>query len=163
MILAYLIFQRQKTADDTEAQRQSLILKGLGEVLDQVHSKVTDLAVQQASNAVSDSDAEEGTGVVDLWADVTPEHHGNEVYLSSPSGKKRRVFAVRDIPLAVIGALVSQWREQGRSGRWPLGALRGAFRAMGKGNHPWYLVFVPPSDNATPEIWKVKSADVVYR
>lgn len=155
VLLAYLIFRRQKRAADDESARQNKLLGRLEDVLRQVHAKVTDLAVQRANDAISDTDAEEGAGVDDLWADVTPERRGDEVYLNSPSGKRRRVLVPRDIPLAVVGALVAQWREQGLTGRWTLGALRGAFRAEGKGNHPWYLVFVPPHDDTAPQIWKV--------
>lgn len=154
VLLAYLIFRRQKQAAQVESHRQRQLLQRLQSVLTQVHEKVTDIAVRRANDSIPDSEAEEGKGIDDLWSDVTPERNQGEVYLSSPSGKKRRVFGTGEIPLAVISALVDQWRKQGLTGRWPLSALRGAFRAEGKGNHPWYLVFVPPNDE-TGVVWKV--------
>lgn len=155
VLFAYLIFRRQKRASGDESARQTELLRRLQAVLTQVHEKVTDLAVRRANDAISDTDAEEGAGVDDLWADVTPERRDDEVYLNSSSGRRRRVFVPRDIPLAVVGALVAQWRKQGLTGRRSLGALRGAFRAEGKGNHPWYLVFVPPNEDTVPQVWKV--------
>ncbi|MBD7996391.1 hypothetical protein H9639_13890 [Arthrobacter sp. Sa2CUA1] len=117
--------------------------------------KVSNLSIRQASDSVSDEDANEGSEEpVDLWAAFTPEEDQSEVYLTSPSGKRRRVFLPSAIPLAVVGALVRKWTEDGLTGRWTLGELRGAFRAEGKGNHPWYLVFVPPNDD-NPIVWKV--------
>lgn len=154
VLLAYLIFQRQKRSARVESQRQNELLGRLQDVLTQVHEKVTDIAVRRANASIPDTEAEEGKGVDDLWSDVTPERSQDEVYLSSPSGKRRRVFSTGEIPLAVLGALVNQWSKQGLTGRWSLGALRGAFRAEGKGNHPWYLVFVPPHDE-TGVVWKV--------
>ncbi|WP_147463455.1 hypothetical protein [Cellulomonas triticagri] len=155
VLLAYLIFRRQKRDADSASARQIDILSGLQEVMGQVHAKVTDLAMHRANEAISDSEAEEGAGLEDLWADVAPERSAGELYLTSPSGKRRRVFEPRDIPMAVVGALVGEWRRQGLSGKWPLGALRGAFRAEGKGNHPWYLILVPPHDEDNPRMWKV--------
>jgi hypothetical protein len=155
VLLAYLIFRRQKRASDDESARQTVLLGRLQDVLTQVHEKVTDLAVRRANDAIPDTEAEEGATADDLWADVTRERRDDEVYLRSPSGKRRRMFVPRDIPLAVVGALIAKWREQNLTGRWTLGTLRGAFRAEGKGNHPWYLVFMPPNDDTQPQIWKV--------
>lgn len=155
VLLAYLIFRRQKQASTLESARQTALLGQLRAVLAQVHDKVADLAVTRANAAITDVDDEEGIELDDLWADVTPERRGDDVYLKSPSGKTRRVFAPRDIPLAVIGALVTQWRSKGLTGKWTFGALRGAIRATGKGNHPWYLVFAPPNNEGVSEIWKV--------
>lgn len=154
VLLAYLIFRRQLRDSETTDRYQRKVLANLQQVLGGVDEKVTNLSVQQASDRVSDADAEQSTGTVDLWAKFTPESDDSEVYLNSPSGKRRRVYVPSAIPLAVIGALVKVWDEDGHTGRWTLGTLRGAFRAEGKGNHPWYLVFVPPSGE-TPILWKV--------
>lgn len=155
VLIAYLIFRRQ-SRDGHEASRyQTQVLADLRQVLDGVDRKLTDLSLQRASDSVSDADAEQSSGAEDLWAAFTPESDDRAVYLNSPSGKKRRVYVASDVPLAVVGALVKIWDQAGMTGRWTLGSLRGAFRAEGKGNHPWYLVLVPPGDEEQPVIWKV--------
>ncbi|UXM91112.1 hypothetical protein [Paenarthrobacter sp. JL.01a] len=154
VLLAYLIFRRQSREGKSIDRYQRLVLKDLQKLLTGVDEKVTNLALRRASDSISDADAEQTTGADDLWAAFTPESDESSVYLSSPSGKRRRVYTAENVPLAVIGALVKKWDEEGLTGRWTLGTLRGAFRAEGKGNHPWYLVFVPPGGD-TPIIWKV--------
>lgn len=155
VLLAFLIFRRQ-ARDGVKANRyQAKVLSELQLLLVDVDQKVNVLAVQQASDSVTDADAEQSSGAEDLWDAFKPETDDSAVYLNSPSGKKRRVYVPAAIPLAVISALVKTWDGQGLTGRWALGTLRGAFRAEGKGNHPWYLVFVPPGDDNRPRVWKV--------
>lgn len=162
VLIAFLIFRQQKR-EQVQAQRfqtsaqasQSKVLEDLGRVLDRVEQKV-DQTLESASSTVSDSEAEEGSGAADLWANVLPEGDGDVArYVVSRNGKRRRLFLPGAIPLAVIGALVKVWDEAELTGRWALSTLRGAFRAEGKGNHPWYLVFVAPSEESNPQIWKV--------
>lgn len=84
---------------------------------------------------------------------AAPEGAGDDPYVESRSSK-RRIYDRLEIPLSVVGALVGQWRLQGHTGRWDIGSLVGGFRSVGKGNHPWFLVFrVPGSDRV--EMWKV--------
>lgn len=154
VLLAYLIFRRQSREAEVSNAYQQEVLDDLQQLLTGVDEKVTNLAVRSASDSIPDADAEQSAGAEDLWAAFTPENDESAVYLNSPSGKKRRVYSATGVPLAVIGALVKKWDESGLTGRWTLGTLRGAFRAEGKGNHPWYLVFVPPSEDK-PIIWKV--------
>ncbi|MEQ4519290.1 hypothetical protein ABLI39_08010 [Pseudarthrobacter sp. B907] len=155
VLLAYLIFRRQAREGASANHYQKRVLAELQLLLVGVDQKVSDLAVQQASDSVPDAEAEQGAAAEDLWEAFTPETEDSAVYLSSPSGRRRRVYVPRAIPLAVIGALVKTWDGQGLTGRWTVGALRGAFRAEGKGNHPWYLVLAPPGDDSTPRVWKV--------
>lgn len=155
VLLAYLIFRRQAREGASASRYQKRVLAELQSLLVGVDQKVSDLAVQQASDSVSDAEAEQGAAAEDLWAAFTTETDDSAVYLSSPSGKRRRVYVPRAVPLAVIGALVKTWDGQGLTGRWTLGALRGAFRAEGKGNHPWYLVFAPPGEDSQPRVWKI--------
>ncbi|MFF2345951.1 hypothetical protein [Pseudarthrobacter sp. NPDC058119] len=154
VLLAYLIFRRQSREGKISDRYQRRVLAELQQVLSGVDEKVSNLAVKRASDSIPDTDAEQSTGAEDLWAAFTPESDDSAVYLNSPTGKKRRVYVPSAIPLAVVGALVKIWNEDGHTGRWTLGTLRGAFRAEGKGNHPWYMVFVPPGEEM-PIIWKV--------
>jgi hypothetical protein len=155
VLLAYLIFRRQKRDGEDTDKYQQEVLADLKLVLAGVDAKVSGLVLQQASDQVLDDDAEQTAGVEDLWDSFKPVSDDNAVYLKSPSGKQRRVYEPDSIPLAVVGALVKTWDANGLRGRWTLGTLRGAFRAEGKGNHPWYLVFVPPAESGPPIIWKV--------
>jgi len=155
VLLAYLIFRRQSREAKSTDRYQRRVLTDLERALAGVDEKISNLALQQAINQVSDADVEQTLGgAEDLWDAFKPESEDAAVYLSSPSGKRRRVYDPSRIPLAVVAALVKGWDEHGLSGRWALGTLRGAFRAEGKGNHPWYLVLVPPEEEA-PIIWKV--------
>ena len=155
VLIAFLIFRRQSRNATHENSQQRKILSSLRDLVGQIDDKVTDLTVKSASEAISDAEAEEGSGGEDLWAEVAPVKVEGELYLTSASGKHRRVFTPGQIPLAVVGALVGEWKKQGLVGKWPLGSLRGAFRAIGKGNHPWYLVFSPPGDESDTVVWKV--------
>lgn len=154
VLLAYLIFRRQSREGKIADRYQRRVLAELQQVLSGIDEKVTNLAVKRASDSIPDIDAEQSSGAEDLWAAFTTESDDSAIYLNSPSGKKRRVYVPSAIPLAVVGALVKIWNEDGHTGRWTLGTLRGAFRAEGKGNHPWYMVFVPPGEDM-PIIWKV--------
>lgn len=153
VLLAYLIFRRQARQSTKSTSYSNQVLSDLQELLARVDGKVTDV-MEQMSNRVPDAEAEAESNVRDLWADVTPQEAEGATYLVSPSGKRRRLYPPGSVPLAVVGALVSVWRADGRTGRWDLRTLRGAFRAEGKGNHPWFLVFVPPGQKE-PVLWKV--------
>lgn len=154
VVLAYLIFRRQARQSKRSTQYRNRVLSDLEVLISGVDTKVTDM-VDRLSLQVSDADAEDGSNVRDRWRDLMPVPSGeHDAYVNSPSGKRRRLFLPGDVPLAVLGALVGEWQKSGHTGRWNLSALRGAFRAEGKGNHPWYLVFIRPDDEAT-EMWKV--------
>lgn len=154
VLLAYLIFRRQSWQSKKAADYNGRVLADLGVLLARLNGKVDDV-IASVSSRVSDEDAEAGEEVVDRWAAVMPVDEREEgVYIVSQSGKRRRIFPPGNVPLAVIGALVGVWRRTERTGRWDLSSLRGAFRAEGKGNHPWYLVFVPPGESE-PVLWKV--------
>lgn len=152
-LLAYLIFRRQSREGENADRYQRKVLADLQRLLVGVDEKLTNL--KRASDTIPDADAEQSMGAEDLWDAFTTESDGSEVYLNSPAGKKRRVYLPGAVPIAVVGALVKKWGDDGLTGRWTLDTLRGAFRAEGKGNHPWYLVFMPPGDDNTPRIWKV--------
>jgi hypothetical protein len=154
VVLAYLIFRRQTRQSKRSTRYRNRVLADLQLLMSGVDSKVTDV-VDRLSREVPDADAEAGSDVRDRWRDLMPVPSGEgSVYVSSPSGKQRRLYLPGDVPLAVLGALVGEWAKGDHSGRWNLSALRGAFRAEGRGNHPWYLVFLRPEDEET-ELWKV--------
>lgn len=160
VLIAYLIFRHQKRESELAQHfqemaqaSQSKVLDELGHILQRVEDKM-DKTLDRVATHLPDTDEE--TGAVDLWANVIPEADDVDArYLVSPSGKRRRVYLPGSVPLAVIGALVKAWDEAALTGRWTLSTLRGAFRAEGKGNHPWYLVFVPEGDDSEPRIWKL--------
>lgn len=150
VVIAVLIFRRQTRSAAEDNARQETLLDRIHVAVGNVDTKVSDL--QKASSQVPDSeDASEGE--VDEWAASTPAAKPGNVYVTSPTGRRRRVFQPADVPLAVVAALVSRWKEMGLEGKWTVGMLRGAFRAEGKGNHPWFLIFEPRRGEGVA--WKV--------
>ncbi|WP_029258956.1 MULTISPECIES: hypothetical protein [unclassified Microbacterium] len=150
VVIAVLIFRRQTRASEDASVRQGALLEQIRTTLSEVHSTVSDL--KKANNSLPD-EADTQDGDIDEWAEDTPEQRSPAVYATSRTGRKRRVFEPAQVPLAVIAALVSAWRRDGRAGKWTVGMLRGALRTEGKGNHPWFLIFEPRDGESTA--WRV--------
>ncbi len=151
VVLAVLIFRRQTRAAKVDGERQQTVLDAIRGTLGDVHSAVRGM-VERANAAVAD-EMDTQDGEEDPWVDDTPVARAQTVYLRSPSGRARRVFEPAEVPLAVIASLVSSWKSMGLNGRWTVGMLRGAFRTEGKGNHPWFLIFVPREGQQV--LWRV--------
>lgn len=109
--------------------------------------------IERAAEAVSFANLNEDTGEADAWiSSGVPAETG--ILLKGPDGTERRVFTRSETPLRVIADLVHWWETNlDVNGAWTIGDLVGGFRAPGRGNHPWFLVF--SVDGKSPVIWKI--------
>ncbi|WP_072846096.1 hypothetical protein [Rhodococcus tukisamuensis] len=54
------------------------------------------------------------------------------------------VYDPKNVSLWMLAAVVDHWNSQGTTGRWDVGALKGAVKRRSGGNSSWYLVFEDP-------------------
>ncbi len=77
----------------------------------------------------------------DVIPEIQPDPAAPSLIFKLPSGRKLALYQPEVVPLRVIADLIVQWRAEGRDGRWRVGNLDWAVRAVGRGNHPWLLQF----------------------
>lgn len=152
LAFAALIYRQQGRDARRVEKEQKTILAEVQHVLGRV-DKRTEGMLERFSAEVPDAEAEEGSGDPDAWLQSVPAPSPSNTVVTTPSGRRRRLFDRDELPLAVIATLVDAWTRKGLDGEWTVGYLRGGFRAEGKGNHPWFLIFQP--QDRLPEIWKV--------
>lgn len=85
-----------------------------------------------------------------LISEIQPDPASPSLVFKLPSGRTLALYQPEAVPMRVIADLVAQWRVEGRGGRWLIGNLEWAVRAVGRGNHPWLLQF-----KDDPVVWRV--------
>jgi hypothetical protein len=152
LFAAYMIYTRQRHESLSADRRQHAVLAEVQQVLDRIDRTVNP-EVERAAEAVSFANLNEDTGEADPWiSGGVPAETG--ILLETPDGTQRRVFTRSETPLRVIADLVHWWENNlDENGAWTIGDLVGGFRAPGRGNHPWFLVF--SKDGKPSVIWKI--------
>lgn len=93
--------------------------------------------------ARSDADAAPDVATLAEEAELVDTTSASATY--EANGKTWRIYPKQEVPLFVIADLVIHWRSEEhpgrRDGNWLVQNLVGAARPVGKGSHPWIVIF----------------------
>jgi hypothetical protein len=136
IIAALFIYQRQGQES----------LKSEKRIKDHYSTEVA----QQGKRKAEEAEATADTSGDDAYHDESRDIEANGIDL----GDDYKQLRAPDVPLTVLGDILTAWNEERKTGRWDVNTLVAATRKTGPGNHPWTVTFYDP-DEKRYRHWKV--------
>lgn len=142
VLLAFAIYRRQ-TADSNASEER----------LTSRMSEQSEL-IAHALESANRSDADPAA-VVEVSQDLFAEATEIASNVGVLTGAEQDFYLLKrdDIPLSVLSDLVIGWQSANLQGKWTVGNAEYALRRIGKGNHPWFVIFRDSSEQR--RLWRI--------
>jgi len=146
VFIAIQIFRRQtresSAANQDHSAKLDALSDGLQDLARMVRAPLSPTEAEYANLPVDEDEARLEQAAID---------QGQIITVGDEDG---RVYERDEVPLFVVGDLVTSWREMpDQDGQWNVSNLIGAFRANGQGNKPWYVTF--QASNGETRVWRL--------